>query len=102
MSNRKDSLEPWISGSQTAEDNKLRAIVGKVNAEATDALAGSIELLREQLRLSVVDLKKFTGALADSLEKSNAKLAARTHRLALSLNALTFFLVVVGLLNIFF
>lgn len=51
-------LNTYISGSQTGEDNKLRATIGKLTADRSKDLANAINGLHQQIPVTLSELRE--------------------------------------------
>ena len=93
-------LNTYISGTQTGEDNKLRAAVGKLSAERSKELTNAISTLQKQIPASINDLRSTISNNADKIIQSNEKLSRSNESHAKWMKWLTFGLFTVGIVQV--
>ena len=98
--NLEQILDTYISGTQTGEDNKLRATIGKLSAERSKELSDTILVLQKQIPVSISDLRSTISNNADKIIQSNEKLSRSNENYAKWMKWLTFGLFAVGIAQV--
>ena len=93
-------LQDYINDRETGQDNKLKAAIGKLTADRMQELSQSIQTLKNQIPLSVLDLRQTISQNTDKMIASNEKLSESNEYYAKWMKWLTFGLVITSIVQI--